>query len=54
MKCPKCNEELHCPCENCAKWNKNKTKWIWVMGEVIECPKCGFAEHCDNWEEDHE
>lgn len=46
--CPNCKKELNCPCEHC---NNPEPKWIWIDGELIKCPLCGYTAHADEWEE---
>ena len=48
MICPKCNQELLCPCESC---NNNPKNLCYALdSDILSCP-CGFSEHIDWWEE---
>lgn len=49
--CPKCGEDLACPCNSCADMDRDVTKWQWTRdGNCCRCPICGFTAHADYWE----
>ena len=53
--CPKCNAVLYCPCHACREYEPKgldpvKDHYHWQPnGEIVECPVCGYADHCDQW-----
>jgi len=49
--CPKCGEEMRCPCPSCSDRNKGRIVWEWIGGDIIACGKCGFEQSADWWEE---
>jgi hypothetical protein len=57
--CPKCDAVLFCPCKACREGRRERgqigvdyPQYIWLSsGMVIRCPKCGFEDSADVWEE---
>jgi hypothetical protein len=50
MRCPKCQNPMECPCENCRdRLPEGVQPWRWIDGEVMACSACGFAAHADQW-----
>jgi hypothetical protein len=51
--CPECHTDLVCPCGSCRKGRVadlyKGVEWVWIGGEVIQCPVCGFSAHADRW-----
>ncbi len=51
MNCPKCENTMYCPCENCSVKNKGKVTWVWVTPNgPIKCGNCGYI--FENFEEE--
>jgi len=53
-QCPKCGAVLYCPCHTCRVYepkglNENDHYHWQPNGEIVECPKCGYTDHCDQW-----
>ncbi len=56
MNCPKCNKEQHYTCgnEKCvcnSRVPKGEKPQLFVGGDLLACPYCGFTEHIDFWYE---
>jgi len=50
--CPKCGQDLSCPCDPCAEREKDAVKWVWMPdGERVQCPNCKFTAHADWWQD---
>lgn len=49
--CPECNENLACSCSACVGREKGRLKEINHGKDILGCPKCGYKNHIDYWEE---
>lgn len=50
-KCPSCEYEQICPCENCEtrRDNTDIKPYIHGEGDTIRCANCGHSGHVDYW-----
>lgn len=56
FNCPRCKRRQHFRCSNrsCScnkKLPKGQKYQIWIDGEALKCPYCGFTRHADYWED---
>lgn len=54
MNCPRCKEEMKCPCKACReRWpGKPGTYWLDLAGGELEaCGECGFTARIEWWDQ---
>ena len=53
MNCPRCGEEMKCPCRSCRDNRPDEpgTYWVDLEEDLEACGKCMFTQHIDWWQE---